>query len=101
MDIKIFDAKVKIISEEEIGYKVVFTNIYGDEELGFELEVIFGSHVDTFLKYAREGFIKLAVLDGRIIALVNSGDKIELVRDVILPEFSGRKADEKDRKSVV
>lgn len=93
MDIRILDGKVKKIYEEEVGYKVEFTDIYEKENLGYELEVVFGSHVDTFLKYLTNGFVKLAILDGRIIALVDGHDRIELVRDVILPNFNGREAD--------
>ncbi|MDE5630922.1 MAG: hypothetical protein K2I70_04910, partial [Bacilli bacterium] len=93
MEIKILSGKVKKVYEEEVGYKATFTDIYEKEELGFELEVIYGSHVDTFLKYLHNGYVKLAILDGRIIALVDKDDRIELVRDVILPEFSGREKD--------
>lgn len=93
MDIRILDANAKKIREEEVGYEVEFLDIYGKESLGYTLEVIYGSHVDTFLKFAPNGFVKLAILDGRIIALANNKDQIELVRDVIAPEFSGREID--------
>lgn len=94
MDIKILGATVKKVRAEDIGYKVEFFDAKGEESLGYSLEVVLGSTADVFLRYLENDFVKIAVLDGRIIALVDSRDNKVLLRDVILPNFEGRLADD-------
>ncbi|MDE6292095.1 MAG: hypothetical protein K2L98_00275, partial [Bacilli bacterium] len=94
MDIKILGATVKKVRAEDIGYEVVFFDAKGEESLGYSLEVVLGSTADTFLRYLENDFVKIAVLDGRIIALVDSRDNRVLLRDVILPNFEKRLADD-------
>ena len=95
MDIKVKFVKIQRREEEEdVGYTAHFINTSNEREIIPSLPVIFGSHVDTFLKLACcDNYVELVMVDNRIIALSDRIDRIELVRDVVLDGFMGREAD--------
>lgn len=93
MDIKIFAVKMQK-EQGDVGYVAKFANIHDESEQNYTLPVAIGSYVDGFLtRSCDDNYIKLAVVDGRIIALINEEDNIQLVRDVILEGFKGREAE--------
>ena len=94
MDIKILETTVKVIHEEEVGYEVEFWDFDERRSLDYSLEVVYGSHADTFLKKIERDYVKIAVLDGRIIALIDNRDNRVILRDVLLPNFEKRLADD-------
>lgn len=94
MDIKVLETTVKTIREEEVGYEVEFFDFDEKESLGYKLEVVYGSTADVFLNKLERDHVKIAVLDGRIIALIDNRDNRVILRDVILPNFEGRLAND-------
>lgn len=90
MNIKILHAKIQKSEENDVGYVAKFLNFDGSD-LNYALSVIIGSHIDTFLRYiCYDNYVKLVILDNRIIALADRDDNIELVRNIIFEGFIGR-----------
>ncbi len=90
MNIQIITVNFEKREEEEVGYVVHFTNYPEGSELEYSLPVILGSHVDTFLRVSRGELIKLMIVDGRVIALADKNENMELVKDIVKEDFSGR-----------
>lgn len=93
MNIKVLYAKTKKVEEEDIGYTVQFLNPVNNENLECPITVIIGSHIDTFLKLNKGENIRVILVDDRVIALADRDFNIELARDVVKSDLSGREAD--------
>lgn len=74
--------------ENPIGYTAEFVDTLTKENVECELPVIIGSHTDTFLKINKLDVIKMAMVDGRIIALCDKSQNIELIKDHVDAHFA-------------
>lgn len=90
MKIEIKAGNLKKTNENEVGYIAQFMDSRNKEDVVCELPVIYGSRVDTFLKLNRLNIFKVAILDGRIIAVCSFPQLVELVKDQVKEDFTGR-----------